>query len=393
MIYNRIIFIIAITIIVTGCSKNSEKSERPVSYQLNFLMKEKNMRKGSPILIRIFKEESILEVWKKQNDQKYGLLVSYKICAWSGQLGPKMYEGDRQSPEGFYEITQKNLNQYSSYYLAIDTGFPNVFDKANARTGKYLMIHGSCSSSGCYSMTDEQIQEIYALARDSFRGGQKILQIQAFPFRMTAKNMVLHRSYPSYTFWKMLQVGYDYFEITHQIPIVGVCDKKYIFNQNPGKFLDPIGSCPPDLPAIPADLSHSYTTYKQAYQTEYNNALEQYNDVVWYDPTENERKAIAPQDPKKKAKNYAPTGSALKAGKLLKIKEWQERVSNQQPGKVNSNSASETSKQLEKIIEAESRILIKEAVLPDNFSKTTSEVPIPRMRNILKSLNLTGNSQ
>jgi len=66
----------------------------------------------------------------------------------------------------------------SNYYLAINTGFPNSFDRANGRTGDFLMIHGDCSSAGCYAMTDEQIAEIYALARESFFGGQKAFQIQ-----------------------------------------------------------------------------------------------------------------------------------------------------------------------------------------------------------------------
>ena len=95
------------------------------------------------------------------------------------------------------------------------------------------MVHGDCSSRGCYAMTDEQIQEIYALARESFFGGQKEFQFEAFPFRMTALNMAKHRNNPNFAFWKMLKEGYDDFEATHQEPKVAVCEKRYVFDAAP----------------------------------------------------------------------------------------------------------------------------------------------------------------
>ena len=100
-------------------------------------------------------------------DGQYALLKTYPICRWSGDLGPKKKEGDRQAPEGFYTITPGQMNPNSNYYLAFNTGYPNAYDRAWGRTGSELMVHGDCSSRGCYAMTDEQIQEIYALARDS----------------------------------------------------------------------------------------------------------------------------------------------------------------------------------------------------------------------------------
>jgi murein L,D-transpeptidase YafK len=105
------------------------------------------------------------------------------------RLLPKFQQGDRQAPEGFYAITPDLMNPNSSAYLAINTGFPNAFDQANGRTGQFLMIHGDCSSAGCYAMTDEQIAEIYALAREAFFGGQRSFQVQAYPFRMIPLNM------------------------------------------------------------------------------------------------------------------------------------------------------------------------------------------------------------
>ena len=133
------------------------------------------MPKDSPILVRIFKEESELEVWKQDTTGRFALLKVYPICRWSGDLGPKVKEGDRQAPEGFYTITPGLMNPNSNYYLAINTGFPNAFDRANDRHGAFLMIHGDCSSRGCYAMTDEQIGEIYSLARESFLGGQQVV--------------------------------------------------------------------------------------------------------------------------------------------------------------------------------------------------------------------------
>ena len=181
-------------------------------------IQSKNMDMESPILVRLFKEESELEVWKQDRDGRFALLKTYPICRWSGELGPKIKEGDRQAPEGFYNITPGQMNPNSQYYLSFDLGYPNAFDRAYGRTGAQLMVHGDCSSRGCYSMTDEQISEIYALGRDAFFGGQKSFQVQAYPFRMTAQNMARHRNSPHLAFWKMLKKGNDHFEVTRLSP-------------------------------------------------------------------------------------------------------------------------------------------------------------------------------
>ena len=183
---------------LAACQDNSAipKDVRPVSQALVSRMDQLQMRETSPVLVRIFKEESELEVWKQDTTGRFELLKVYPICRWSGELGPKVREGDRQAPEGFYTITPALMNPNSSYYLAINTGFPNTYDKANGHSGAFLMIHGDCSSRGCYAMTDEQIGEIYSLARESFLGGQQSFQIQAYPFRMTAANLARHRTNP-----------------------------------------------------------------------------------------------------------------------------------------------------------------------------------------------------
>jgi murein L,D-transpeptidase YafK len=242
---------LAAAVALAGCDTDnanpalSAKAMQPISQKTLSEMAQKNMSKDSPILVRLFKQESELEVWKQDSSGRFALLHTFPICRWSGDLGPKVREGDRQAPEGFYNLTRGNLNPNSQYHLAFNLGFPNAYDKANDRTGAFLMIHGDCSSRGCYAMTDEQISEIYALARESFFGGQRSFQIQAFPFRMTPLNMAKHRGNPNMAFWKMLKEGYDHFEVTRQEPKVDVCEKHYVFNasQPEGSF-SPRAQCP-----------------------------------------------------------------------------------------------------------------------------------------------------
>jgi murein L,D-transpeptidase YafK len=234
---------LAAAIALAGCDTDSTTTAvngrhmQPLSDRMLAEIENKNMAKESPILVRIFKQESELEVWKEDKNGQFALLKTYPICRWSGELGPKIKQGDRQAPEGFYTITPGLMNPNSNYYLAINTGFPNAYDRANGRTGAFLMIHGDCSSAGCYAMTDEQISEIYAFARESFFGGQKSFQIQAYPFRMTPLNMAKHRNSPHMAFWKMLKEGHDHFEVTRREPKVDVCERHYVFDaEASGKF-------------------------------------------------------------------------------------------------------------------------------------------------------------
>lgn len=302
----------------------SNKVEQPLPQRILTEMRTKGMERTSPIAIRIFKEEGVLEIWKAKTNNRFEKISEYSICAWSGRLGPKVKEGDRQAPEGFYPLSPHHLNPNSKYYLAINTGYPNRFDQANGRNGTNLMIHGACSSSGCYSMTDAQILEIYAFARDAFKGGQQTIQLQAFPFRMTAENMARHRHSPHYAFWQNLKVGYDNFEVTKRPPEVNVCEKKYIFNQQiegSGSF-NAAAACP--ALTTPAPLQAALASYQKSYARDFDKAMDKYDDKVWYDPTEAERKALVADLRKGRDLAYAPTGSALKAGKLLKLKEVQD---------------------------------------------------------------------
>src|SRR5262249_51160853 len=247
---------VAAAVTLAGCAGGTPVAGRhmqPLSDRILATLKAKNMDKESPILIRIFKEEAELEVWKQDNSGRFALLRTYPICRWSGELGPKFKTGDRQAPEGFYSITPGLMNPNSDNYLAINTGFPNAYDQAHGRTGAFLIIHGGCSSSGCYAMTDEQIAEIYALARESFSGGQASFQLQAYPFRMTPVNMARHRTSPHMAFWKMIKQGYDHFEATHLEPQIDVCEKRYIFDAESTDSFSPAARCP--AYTVPEDIA------------------------------------------------------------------------------------------------------------------------------------------
>jgi murein L,D-transpeptidase YafK len=206
------------------------------------------MDRAAPVVIRIYKEERTLEVWKQDRTGRFALLKSYPICKYSGKLGPKIAQGDYQAPEGFYDITPDQMNPQSSEYLSFNIGFPNAFDRSLGRTGSFLMVHGGCRSVGCYAMTDYGIEEIYGLVYEAFQGGQAKIQLQAFPFRMTTANLVRHEQDPNVSFWQMLKTGNDAFLETGQPPTVAVCDQRYVFNPLAMNWdLDPSSPCPSDI--------------------------------------------------------------------------------------------------------------------------------------------------
>jgi murein L,D-transpeptidase YafK len=258
---------LALGALLAGCNSDqvslatNAKANQPIPPKLLAKIADKNMDPQSPILIRLFKEEAELEVWKQDRTGHFALLKTYPICRWSGDLGPKIHEGDRQAPEGFYSISPAQMNPQSAYYLSFNTGFPNAFDRALGRTGSELMVHGDCSSRGCYAMTDEQIAEIFALGREAFFGGQRAFQFQAYPFRMTAANLARHRNNPNMPFWRMIKEGNDHFEVTKLEPKVDFCEKKYVFDaaKPPGATKDPVFEASAKCPAyvIPDDIAEA----------------------------------------------------------------------------------------------------------------------------------------
>jgi len=190
----------------------------------------KGLELGQPIFVRIFKMPGELEVWIQKNG-RFKLFKTYQICNYSGYPGPKLYEGDWQSPEGFYTISAGQMNPNSRYHLSFNVGYPNAFDKARKRTGSAIMVHGGCSSRGCFAMSDNRMEEIYLLAHSALARGQKDFSLHIFPFRMTARNMAKFNSSPWIGFWKNLQEGYKAFEISHQVPTITASRGKYKVNR------------------------------------------------------------------------------------------------------------------------------------------------------------------
>ena len=223
--------IAAAALAVSGCSQTEIPPHlRPISHESIMLLGKKGMDSNAPIFMRVFKEESELEIWKQRPDGRFEHFKTYPICNWSGDLGPKSKQGDRQAPEGFYTVNRHQMNPNSSFHLAFNLGYPNTFDRAHGRTGDFLMVHGKCTSAGCYAMTDAVMEEIYALAREAFIGGQESFHVHAFPFRMTDENMARHAKHPAMPFWRTLKYGYDDFEASRQPPNIVVCSRRYVVN-------------------------------------------------------------------------------------------------------------------------------------------------------------------
>lgn len=193
---------------------------------LDARLKAKGVALGDPVFLRIFKRESELEIWMKRGE-RFVLFAAYPICRWSGMLGPKHREGDRQAPEGFYTVDKDALNPNSRMHRSFNLGYPNAFDRAHGRTGSFLMVHGGCTSIGCYAVTDGIVDEIWRLVTAALDKGQARFSVQAFPFRMTAENLALHSGNGNARFWRDLEAGYDAFEKTRTPPSVSVCNGRY----------------------------------------------------------------------------------------------------------------------------------------------------------------------
>jgi murein L,D-transpeptidase YafK len=188
------------------------------------------VKPGVPVYLRIYKLESEIEVWV-QKDGRFERFATYPICMWSGRLGPKLKEGDRQAPEGFYTVDKDALNPNSRMHLSFNLGFPNVYDRAHGRTGSFLMVHGGCASIGCYAVTDGVVDEIWAFVTGALDNGQARIPVHAFPFRMTERNLRLRSGDAWSGFWADLKAGHDLFEKSGVPPKVSVCEGRYVFEE------------------------------------------------------------------------------------------------------------------------------------------------------------------
>jgi len=180
--------------------------ERHDPTRLNKELAEHGLSLGSPVFIRIFKRSFELELWMKR-DGRFHLFKTYPICNWSGRLGPKLHEGDLQAPKGFYAVAASALNPNSRWHRSFNLRFPNMFDRHHGRTGSFLMVHGGCSSIGCYAMTNPQIDEIWSLVTTALAQGQNRIHVHILPFRLTTENLDRRKSIPWHAFWLNARAG------------------------------------------------------------------------------------------------------------------------------------------------------------------------------------------
>jgi murein L,D-transpeptidase YafK len=311
---------VALALALAACSSSGPvilpPSEVPLAKDVTDLLAKKGMQAGSPIYVRIFKEESELEIWKQRDDGRYYHFKTYPICNWSGEIGPKLKEGDRQAPEGFYTITPVLMNPNSSFYLSFNLGYPNAFDRSLGRTGKFVMVHGKCRSAGCYAMTDALMEEIYGLTRETLKAGHPSFPVHAFPFRMTDERLASLKTNKWYPFWKTLKQGYDHFEAHRIPPSVAICERRYVVNVVGGSSADPAGYCPAfqkpvieaftPLPEPQAITIADGTKYKGLVSPDVDPTLQQVKDAKAQEPT-----GAIPALPPSSATTGAPTGAAV----------------------------------------------------------------------------------
>jgi len=191
---------------------------------------EKGLRFGDPVFLRAFKQERTLELWMQpRGDGRFVLLGEYPITAASGQPGPKLAEGDRQVPEGFYAFDRSHLHPASTNHLAFNIGFPNAYDLHHLRTGSFIMVHGGRFSVGCLAMTDPIIEEIYTLCAAALETAQAFIRIHLFPFRMDDNRLAATADSRWHDFWLNLKQGHDHFEEHRLPPETSVKNGRYVF--------------------------------------------------------------------------------------------------------------------------------------------------------------------
>lgn len=225
---------LALLVAMTSQPSQAQSSQRAdaaaarVRPLLEPLLGAQKLSFGAPVFIRIFKQERVLEMWLRQPDSKtYQLCKSWPVAGMSGVLGPKLAEGDRQAPEGFYEFGRGALNPQSNFHLSFNIGYPNAYDRAHQRTGSLIMVHGSNLSAGCFAMTDPAIEEIYTLCAAALDAGQTTIPVHIFPFHLTEANLAANANHPHANFWQELKPAYDAFNTTRIPPTVVVSNGRY----------------------------------------------------------------------------------------------------------------------------------------------------------------------
>jgi murein L,D-transpeptidase YafK len=184
-------------------------------------------RDSMALYIRAFKTEKILELWARNNsDSIYKLVKEMPICEISGEIGPKRRSQDLQVPEGFYYICE--LNPYSKYYLSMKINYPNASDSirgVKGKLGNLIYIHGGCQSSGCISVDDEKIKELYVYCIEAYNSGQKKIPVIIYPAKLEDSkfarlNSAYSKNKDKISLWTDLKKSYDLFKLMKVPPTV-----------------------------------------------------------------------------------------------------------------------------------------------------------------------------
>jgi murein L,D-transpeptidase YafK len=165
---------------------------------------------GTRMHLQIYKASRELEVHLFRGG-RFEHFRTFRICSISGDLGPKLHEGDLQAPEGVYRVTPEALHPRSDHHLAFNLGFPNRHDRNIGATGSNIMIHGGCASEGCFAITDYYMEQLWVLAEAAFRNGQDAIGVHVFPFRFTQANVDRYGESEHWPFWASLKPLARYF--------------------------------------------------------------------------------------------------------------------------------------------------------------------------------------
>jgi len=158
-----------INLLESNVRKRLETNLRLAGYETDF---------PKELIILAFKEEQKLEVYANDNNQ-LKLIKAYPFTGFSGNLGPKLKEGDKQIPEGIYEV--EYLNPNSSYHLSIKINYPNKFDQAKTefddikKLGGDIFIHGKSVTIGCIPIGDLAIEEVFLLTQKAMNKKVKVI--------------------------------------------------------------------------------------------------------------------------------------------------------------------------------------------------------------------------
>lgn len=142
---------------------------RPIESKTKRMFEEKGISyPPQDIALLAFKKEQKIQLWAKDDDHSWRKVHTYPLTAYSGRLGPKLRENDRQIPEGIYRLV--SFNPFSSMHLSMMINYPNHFDRLQAskegrrKLGNNIFLHGKDFSVGCLAVGDKAIDQLFLIA-------------------------------------------------------------------------------------------------------------------------------------------------------------------------------------------------------------------------------------